>query len=78
MKYGEQRGDVGTMLGDVPFEAFAKILGGYGEGVRQPGEIRPALDRAREAVKSGKSAVVNIWVDADEYAPGPKAQTMYK
>ncbi len=27
---------------------------------------------------SGKSAVINIWVDPDEYAPGTKAQTMYK
>ena len=78
MKYGEQRGNVGNMLGDVPFEAFAEMLGGYGEGVREPGEIRPALERAREAVKSGKSAVVNIWVDPNEYAPGTKAQTMYK
>ena len=78
MKYGEQRGNVGNMLGDVPFEDFARMLGGYGEGVREPGEIRPALERAREAVKSGKSAVVNIWVDPNEYAPGTKAQTMYK
>ena len=37
------------------------------------------LERTREAVKSfGKSAVVNIWVDANEYAPGTKAQTIYK
>ena len=28
--------------------------------------------------KSGKSAVVNVWVDPNEYAPGTKAQTMYK
>jgi acetolactate synthase-1/2/3 large subunit len=35
--------------------------------------------RGREAVaKSGKSAVINIWVDPREYAPGTKNQTMYK
>ena len=28
--------------------------------------------------RDGKSAVVNIWVDPREYAPGTKAQTMYK
>jgi recombinational DNA repair ATPase RecF len=28
--------------------------------------------------KSGKCAVVNVWVDPNEYAPGTKAQTMYK
>jgi acetolactate synthase-1/2/3 large subunit len=37
------------------------------------------LLRAREQVRSnGKSAVINVWVDPDEYAPGTKAQTMYK
>jgi acetolactate synthase-1/2/3 large subunit len=55
------------------------MLGGHGEEVREPAEIAPALERAREAVKStGKSAVVNIWVDPNEYAPGTKNQTMYK
>jgi len=34
---------------------------------------------AREAIaKTGKCAVVNVWVDPNEYAPGTKAQTMYK
>jgi acetolactate synthase-1/2/3 large subunit len=78
-KYGEQRGNVGNKLGDVPYGAFAEMLGGYGEEVRDPGEIGPALRRAREAVRrDGKSAVINIWVDPNEYAPGTKAQTMYK
>ncbi len=78
-KYGEERGDVGNLLGDVPFSKFAEMLGGYGEEVREASEIAPALQRAREAIAaSGKSAVVNIWVDPTEYAPGTKAQTMYK
>ncbi len=77
-KYGEERGNVGNKLGDVPFEKFAEMLGGHGESVRDPKDIRPALDRAREAVQSGQSALVNIWVNPDEYAPGTKRQTMYK
>ena len=78
-KYGEQRGNIGNKLGDVPFGTFAQMLGGHGEEIRDPADIQPALLRAREAVNStGKSAVVNIWVDPDEYAPGTKAQTMYK
>ena len=78
-KYGEQRGNVGNLLGDVPFSKFAEMLGGYGEEVRDPAHIAPALRRAREAVQqSGRSSVVNIWVDPREYAPGTKAQTMYK
>ncbi len=78
-KYGEQRGNIGNKLGDVPFGTFAEMLGGYGEEVRDPNEIGPALLRAREQVRStGKSAVINVWVDPNEYAPGTKAQTMYK
>jgi acetolactate synthase I/II/III large subunit len=78
-KYGEQRGNVGNLLGDVPFGKFAEMLGGYGEEVRDPAEIAPALQRAREAIaRMGRSAVVNIWVDPREYAPGTKNQTMYK
>ncbi|MEE8505414.1 MAG: thiamine pyrophosphate-binding protein, partial [Kiloniellales bacterium] len=49
-KYGEQRGNVANKLGDVPFGAFAEMLGGHGEEVRDPNEIGPALRRAREAV----------------------------
>lgn len=78
-KYGDARGNVGNHLGDVPFGEFARLLGGHGEDVREAKDIQPALQRAREAVAStGKCAVVNVWVDADEYAPGTKAQTMYK
>ena len=78
-KYGEERGDTGNLLGDVPFSKFGEMLGGYGEEVTEAAQIAPALQRAREEVKNtGKSAVINIWVDPNEYAPGTKAQTMYK
>jgi acetolactate synthase I/II/III large subunit len=74
-KYGEDRGDVGNKLGDVKFDKFAKMLGGYGEEVREPKDIRPALERARE---SGKPALINVWIDQDAFAPGTMNQTMYK
>lgn len=78
-KYGPQRGDVGNKLGDVEFSKFAHMLGNHGEEVREASEVGPALLRAREAIaKTGRSAVVNIWVDPNEYAPGTKNQTMYK
>lgn len=78
-KYGNERGNVGNLLGDVPFGTFAEMLGGYGEEVRDPNQIAAALHRAREAVaKTRRCAVINVWVDPSEYAPGTKAQTMYK
>ena len=78
-KYGKERGDIGNLLGDVPFSKFGEMLGGYGEEVRDPAQIAPALQRARDSVAAtDKSAVINIWVDPSEYAPGTKAQTMYK
>jgi acetolactate synthase-1/2/3 large subunit len=78
-KYGEERGDVGNKLGDVPFSKFGDMIGGYGEEVTEASQIQPAMQRARDAIaKTGKCAVVNVWVDPNEYAPGTKAQTMYK
>ena len=78
-KYGPERGNVGNLLGDIPYGKFAEMLGGYGEEVRDPAQIGPALRRAREAVRTTRrSAVINIWVDPSIYAPGTMAQTMYK
>jgi len=78
-KYGDERGNVGNLLSDVEFSKFAQMLGGYGEEVRDPNGIAGALQRARESVhKLKRCAVVNIWVDPREYAPGTKNQTMYK
>jgi acetolactate synthase I/II/III large subunit len=74
-KYGKERGEVGNYLGDVNFEKFADMLGIYGEAVREPSQIRPALERARA---SGTCAIVNVWLDPDAYAPGTENQTMYK
>jgi acetolactate synthase-1/2/3 large subunit len=78
-KYGPQRGNIGNKLGDMEFSHFPRQWGGWGVEVREPDQIAPSLRQAREMVtKTGKSAVVNIWVDPNEYAPGTKNQTMYK
>ncbi|HYS38523.1 MAG TPA: thiamine pyrophosphate-binding protein [Pseudonocardiaceae bacterium] len=74
-KYGVGRERVGNTLGDVHYDEFAKMLGGYGEEVRDPRDIAPALRRARE---SGKPSLINVWIDPDAYAPGTMNQTMYK
>jgi acetolactate synthase I/II/III large subunit len=74
-KYGEARERVGNTLGDVHYDKFAEMLGGHGEEVRDPKDIGPALQRARE---SGLPSLINVWVDPDAYAPGTMNQTMYK
>jgi acetolactate synthase-1/2/3 large subunit len=74
-KYGQSRGRIGNTLGDVRYDEFARMLGGYGEEVRDPKDIGPALQRARE---SGLPSLINVWVDPDAYAPGTMNQTMYK
>jgi acetolactate synthase-1/2/3 large subunit len=74
-KYGAERGNVANKLGDVRFDEFARMLGGHGEEVRDPKDIRPALERARA---SGKPSLVNVWIDPEAYSPGTMNQTMYK
>ena len=74
-KYGDNRGDVANVLSDVHFDRFAEMLGGHGEEVRAPEDIRPALERARD---SGKPSLINVWIDPDAYSPGTMNQTMYK
>ena len=73
-KYGPQRGNIGNKLGDMEFSYFPKQWGGWGIEVREPPRSRPRFGRrARWSRKTGKSAVVNIWVDPNEYAPGTKS-----
>ncbi|MGD2102558.1 MAG: thiamine pyrophosphate-binding protein [Acidimicrobiia bacterium] len=48
---------VATDLGVRPYHEMVKGLGGYGEFVDDPNEIRPALERARD---SGLPALVNV------------------
>jgi acetolactate synthase I/II/III large subunit len=47
---------------DTAYERVAEALGGYGERVERPEEIRPALDRAAE---SGVPALINVILDRD-------------
>ena len=79
-KYGEERGNVGNLLGDVPFGKFAEMLGGYGEEVREPGADRAGAASAPasrcSACASRRSSTSGS--TRNEYAPGTKNQTMYK
>ncbi len=50
---------VAADLGVRPYHAMVEGLGGYGEFVDDPAELRPALDRAAE---SGLPALVNVHI----------------
>jgi acetolactate synthase-1/2/3 large subunit len=51
---------VAAKLGDRPYDKMVEALGGYGERVEDPEQIRPALERARD---SGKPACLNVMLD---------------
>jgi len=74
-RYGEDKGNVANLLGDVRFDQFATMLGGYGENVEDPADIGPALRRARE---SGKPSLINVVIDRNAFSSGTQNQTMYK
>jgi acetolactate synthase-1/2/3 large subunit len=58
--YGEER-VVATRLADnARYDKVVEALGGYGEFVTEPSEIRPAIERA---FASGKPACVNVITD---------------
>jgi acetolactate synthase-1/2/3 large subunit len=50
---------VGVELGPVCYDRVIEGMGGHGEHVERPGELRPALERA---FKSGRAACVNVMI----------------
>ena len=59
---------VATELNYTRYDKVVEALGGHGEHVTQPGDIRAALDRA---LASGKPACVNVELYQDrEYKGG--------
>ena len=55
----------GRDLGYTKFHDLAIALGGHGELVESPDQIRPALERARAANARGLPALVNVVTDAN-------------
>ncbi len=73
-RYGEARGDVANVLAPTRYDRVVEALGGHGEHVTEPKDIRPALERARA---SGRPACVNVMVDPGVFSSGTMNQTMY-
>jgi acetolactate synthase-1/2/3 large subunit len=61
MMVGRERA-VATSLAPTHYEKVVEALGGYGEYVTEPAEIRPALERA---FASGRPACVNVALDPE-------------
>jgi acetolactate synthase-1/2/3 large subunit len=53
---------VATELRYTRYDLVVEALGGHGEHVTEPGDIRPALERA---FASGKPALVNVEIRRD-------------
>ncbi|HCP61013.1 MAG TPA: hypothetical protein DIU14_00860 [Actinobacteria bacterium] len=58
--YGEGNAPASALDPDTPYEKMVASLGGYGEKVTDPNEIRPALQRAFD---SGVAACINVILD---------------
>jgi acetolactate synthase-1/2/3 large subunit len=74
-KYGEARGDTANLLAATRYDRVVEALGGYGDHVTEPKDIRPALERARQ---SGRPACVNVMIDPRVFSSGTMNQTMYQ
>ena len=59
---------IGVDLSDARYDKLAEALGCYGERVTEPGQIRPALQRALD---SGLPAVLDVAVDVDVHLVPP-------
>lgn len=75
LKYGPERGNLVNSLSALRYDRVIEAMGGHGENVTEPSQIRPALDRARA---SGKPALVNVMVDRDVFSASTKSMAIYR
>ncbi|MGH6769548.1 MAG: thiamine pyrophosphate-requiring protein [Xanthobacteraceae bacterium] len=52
------------LLPSPDYEQVVESCGGYGEKVEKAGDVRPALERALDKVRSGTSATLNVMTQA--------------
>jgi acetolactate synthase-1/2/3 large subunit len=74
-KYGPEKGNTANLLTPLRYDRIVEAMGGHGEFVTRPSEIRPALERARA---SGKPACINVIVDRDTFSTSTRNMTIYK
>ena len=64
MWYGEEA-DQGAVLSTMRYDLLAEAVGGHGERVTDPTDVRPALERALKAAGEGVPAVIDALTDPD-------------
>ncbi len=69
LRYGMDR-TIGVDLGILPYHEIVACLGGYGEEVNSPDQIKPAIQRAFE---SGKPSLINVITEREIISPGSYA-----
>lgn len=74
-KYGPERGNIANLLHPLRYDRIVEAMGGHGEYVTEPSQIRPALERARS---SGKAACVNVMVDPGAFSSSTRNLTIYQ
>jgi len=74
-RYGRVRGNVANVLSPLRYDRVVEAMGGHGENVTEPSQIRPALERARN---SGKPSCINVMVNPDVFSSGTMKQSMFK
>jgi acetolactate synthase-1/2/3 large subunit len=62
--------DVATVLARTDYHAVAAGFGAEGIVVRNDDEVEEALARARVLAQSGKTVLVNVWLDRTEFREG--------
>lgn len=62
-------------LHEIAYDKLAESMGAHGERVREPGQLRPALERSRA---SGKAAVIHVDVDPVKHMWAPNLMTFKK
>jgi acetolactate synthase-1/2/3 large subunit len=64
MWYGDEA-DQGAVLSGMRYDLLAEAVGGYGERVEAPDQVRPALERALKSSKEGVPALLDVTTDPE-------------
>jgi acetolactate synthase-1/2/3 large subunit len=62
--YGEDA-DQGAVLSGMRYDLLAESVGGHGERVTEPEQLRPALERALKATELGAPSLVDVTTDPE-------------